>query len=329
MYVLGIESTCDETAASVVLDGKKILSNIIQSQTEIHEGFGGVFPEFAAREHQKILFTIIDQALTEAGISMNQIDLIAVARGPGLIGSILMGLQGAKILSLSLQKPLIGVNHIEAHIYAAMMDSSPVFPSLGLVLSGGHTNISHMPSFGKYTNISTTVDDAIGEAFDKVGSLLGIPYPGGAKVEKIAEQGDAYSYPFKPAKVKNAPLAFSFSGLKTAVSYALKKETTLTDQIRADIAASFQRAAFDAIKEKISLALTQYESKAIYLGGGVTGNQYFRELMKKCFSLPIHFPKKELCMDNAAMIAGLGYQLFQKQGSDPLTVGAEPRIPLG
>lgn len=335
MFVLGIETTCDETAAAIVKDGKIILSNVIFSQTDIHKEYGGVFPELAARSHQKVLYKVIDQALQEAKITKEEIDVIAVANGPGLMGSILLGLQGAKTLAWSLQKPLIGVNHIEAHLYAAMMEQKAIYPSMGFVLSGGHTIMTYMPKAHHYEEVGSTVDDAIGESFDKVGSLLGLDYPSGPKVELLAKSGNAHLYPFKPGRVKKNPFSFSFSGLKTSVLYAIngqniKEKTLIDEQKKRDIAASFQRAAFDSVKEKIKKALEVYSVKAIYFGGGVTQNQYLRDVMHENFSLPLFFPQKNLCLDNGAMIAGLGYHIYQrKKRGDRLNLRGYPKIPLG
>jgi N6-L-threonylcarbamoyladenine synthase len=222
MIVLGIESTCDETACAIVKDGKDILSNIIHSQSEMHSPFGGVFPELACRRHVDAIIPVIRDAMMHAHVSKNEIDLIAVSKGPGLIGALLIGLNVAKALSMAWDIPFIGINHVEAHLYAAIMPlESPPFPALGIVISGGHTFMVKMRGIGSYEGIGTTQDDAIGEAFDKVASLLHLPYPGGPAIEQLAKQGNPSRFSFRPANVKGRPWDFSFSGLKTNVLYAL------------------------------------------------------------------------------------------------------------
>lgn len=313
MYVLGIESSCDETAAAIVEDGKKILSHVVASQTDLHEKYGGVFPELASRRHSEAILPVIDQAIQKSNISYKEIGLIAVTNSPGLMGPLLIGVNTAKALSLSWNIPFIGVNHVEAHLYAAMMSSpNPSFPSLGVVLSGGHTLLCEIDGFNSYKKISTTVDDAVGEAFDKVASLLGLPYPGGPPIEKLAKKGDPFRYDFPSGRVKRSPLDFSFSGLKTAVLYQLQKmKSPLTNQEKCDLAASFQQAALSDIAEKTLLASKTYPCQSIYLGGGVACNLRLRELFQeKIPHIPLYWPDKELCTDNAAMIAGLGFQNF-------------------
>lgn len=338
MLVLGIESTCDETAAAVVRDGKEILSNVIHSQIEIHRKFGGVFPEVASRSHVKALPEVIREATLLAGISLQEIDLISVAKGPGLIGPLLIGVNGAKALALGLKKPFIGVNHVEAHLYAAMMGDAPkVFPSLGLVVSGGHTFLVLMEEIGTYRFIGGTVDDAVGEAFDKVAKILGLPYPGGPEIEKLALLGDPTRHPFKAGSVKDRPYDFSFSGLKTNVFYSICGQNSakgapcqLSIEEKASIAASFQRAALQDIVKKTVAAASAFQCKAIYIGGGVSQNKTLRHLFQeKQGDLPLFFPPKGLSLDNAAMIAGLGFHAYQKQGKgDPLTLEPQTRIPL-
>lgn len=318
---LGIESTCDETGAAVVANGKRILSNVIASSADIHEKYGGVFPELACRRHIEAIIPVIDEALREAKVCPEEIDLIAVAKGPGLIGALLIGMNVAKGLSIAWNKPLIGVSHVEAHLYASMMPLDEIpFPALGLVLSGGHTFLVKILSLGCYELIGTTVDDAIGEAFDKVASLLGLPYPGGPHVERLASQGDPKAFLFRAGKVKRSPLHFSFSGLKTAVLYANKGNG-------ADLAASFQETAFKDIANKTLTASKLFPAQAIFLGGGVCANQRLRQIMAETFPhLPIYWPPGNLALDNAAMIAGLGTKKFLK--SDPLDLEVETRIPI-
>lgn len=323
-YVLGIESTCDETGAAIVQNGKTILSNVLASSADIHQKYGGVFPELACRRHIDAIIPVVDEALQKAQIRPDEIDLIAVAKGPGLIGALLIGMNAAKGLSIAWNKPLIGVNHIEAHLYASMMDLETVpLPALGLVLSGGHTLLLKILEVGVYEPISSTVDDAIGEAFDKVGNLLGLTYPGGPEVEKLARLGDPKAFPFTAGRVKRSPLDFSFSGLKTAVLYAMKGDVDKTG-----IAASFQETALRDVARKALLASKTFDCQSIFMGGGVTANQRLKEIMRETFPhIPIFWPPGTLSLDNAAMIAGLGAQKF-KGSSDPLDLEAKTRIPI-
>ncbi|OGN55379.1 MAG: tRNA (adenosine(37)-N6)-threonylcarbamoyltransferase complex transferase subunit TsaD [Chlamydiae bacterium RIFCSPHIGHO2_12_FULL_44_59] len=325
MNVLGIETTCDETAASVVASGKQILSNVVASSADLHAQYGGVFPELACRCHIETIERVISQAIQLADVSLEQLDLIAVAKGPGLVGALLIGMNTAKGLSLSLKKPLIGVNHVEAHLYASMMGLSEIpLPALGIVLSGGHTFLIKILDVGSYTPLSTTVDDAIGEAFDKVASLLGLPYPGGPHIEALAKNGNPGKYPFKAGQVKENPLDFSFSGLKTNVLYTIRKNPFKKE----DIAASFQETAFLDIVKKAKKASQTFPCQAIFFGGGVTINQRLREMFEITFdSTPLFWPPKELCLDNAAMIAGLGFKKYIGI-SDPLDMEVKTRIPV-
>jgi N6-L-threonylcarbamoyladenine synthase len=337
MLVLGIESTCDETACAVVEKGKKILSSVIASQTDLHSQYGGVYPELACRRHFERLIPIIDQALKEAEVSPEDIDLISVAYGPGLIGALLLGVHAAKSLALAWNKPFVGVNHVEAHLYAAVMGcETPLFPALGVVVSGGHTFLVRMLEIGKYELIGQTVDDAIGEAFDKVAVLLDLPYPGGPQIEKLAKLGDPARYPFKAGVVKEKPWDFSFSGLKTNVLYRVKGQncdkkapSQITESDKPHLAASFQEAALGDIARKALAAAEQFDCKMIFLGGGVTHNQRLRQLFEKA-KVPVHWPLPGLSLDNAAMIAGLGYHVFLQKNcqGDSLDLEPMPRIPL-
>lgn len=340
MLVLGIETTCDETACSVVESGKTILSNVIASQVGLHKHYGGIYPELASRSHVDNLIPILDLSLKEAGVSEKDIELIAVSRAPGLIGSITIGLNAAKALSLAWNIPYIGVNHVEAHLYAAMMSAEKdiSFPALGVVLSGGHTFIVKIHALGKYEMLGTTVDDAIGEAFDKVGVLLNLPYPGGPEIEKLAKEGNPKKYSFKAGLVKNKPLHFSFSGIKTNVLYATKgansnkhSDLLIDEGDKKHIAASFQQAAFMDVIKKTLLAAKQNNCKTVFLGGGVTQSQTLRKLFLEHSpsSFQFYYPPQGLSLDNAAMIAGLGYHLYQNQKkSDPLDLEALPRLSL-
>lgn len=329
MQVLGIESTCDETACAVVRDGQEILSHLIASQTEIHAPYGGVFPELACRRHFECLIPLIDQA-----VQGYEIDLIAVADRPGLIGALLLGVHAAKALSLAWNIPFVGVSHVEAHLYAAIMGCEhPVFPALGVVVSGGHTFLAEMAGIGEYKMIGQTVDDAMGEAFDKVATLLGLPYPGGPEIEKLAKTGDPKRFSLKAGTVKGRPLDFSFSGLKTNVLYTLKGQNCdrkapcqIALEEKPHLAAAFQEAALQDLVKKSLLAAKQIGAKAIYLGGGVTQNRRLRELFQTS-PVPLYFPPPGLSLDNAAMIAGLGYHVFLKRGhGDGLDLEPRPRV---
>ena len=320
MLVLGIESSCDETAVALVRDGKEILCNLIASQVEVHQEFGGVFPELASRAHIDCLLPLVDQALEHG-----KPDLIAVANGPGLMGSLLMGVTGAKALSYGWGIPLVGVNHVEAHIYAPLMAAKEVeFPALGLVISGGHTFLARVPRIGEYEVLGTTVDDAVGEAFDKVATLLGFPYPGGPEVEKLARDGNPDAFPFRGGIVKGRPLDFSFSGLKTNVLYAIKgvngkrNEADVIDAAgKRDVAASFQRAALEDIVKKTKRAFEMGEYRSILAGGGVSNSQTLRGMFA-AEGLPIYWPPTDLSLDNGAMIAGLGYHLHMNGQVGPI-----------
>ena len=325
MIVLGIESTCDETGAAIVKDGSVVLSNVLASSADIHEKYGGVFPELACRRHIEAILPVIDEAIVKAGVTPEEIDLIAVARGPGLVGALLIGMNAAKGLSIAWNKPLIGVNHVEAHLYASMMDLDQIpLPALGVVLSGGHTLLLKILEVGKYEPIATTVDDALGEAFDKVASMLGLPYPGGPHVERLAKEGNPKAYPLSAGKVKRSPLDFSFSGLKTGVLYTVKgKEIN-----RADVAASFQDTAFNDVVSKAALASQSFPCQAIFLGGGVCNNQRLRKFFAEKFpGMPIFWPPANLSVDNAVMIAGLGGKKFLGTG-DSLDLEVQTRIPV-
>lgn len=326
MIVLGIESSCDETACAIVRDGREILSNVVATQFDLHNALGGVVPELACRRHVDTLLPVVEEALREAGVKPSEVDLIAVAQGPGLVGALMIGITAAKSLSLALGVPLVGINHTEAHLYAALMtaDEPPTYPCLGAVLSGGHTTVLKVHQLGSYETVGQTVDDAIGEAFDKAARVLGLPYPGGPEIEKLAVKGDSTRFCFKAGSVKGRPLDFSFSGIKTAVLYAAR-DNELTDQTKADIAAAFQEAALNDIILKLKRALTHTGSDTIVFGGGVTNNRRLR--LKLDEALPdsrLIWPPFELTLDNAAMIAGLGYEKYRSNKVDDLSLEAIP-----
>lgn len=334
MIVLGIESTCDETGCALVKDGKEILSNIISSQIDLHKEFGGVVPELACRRHIDVIIPVLDEALSAGKIKLSEIDLVAVALGPGLIGALLIGLNAAKALAFALKKPLIGVNHVEAHLYASLMSYSNqvLFPCLGVILSGGHTAVVLIHDVGTYQLIGQTVDDAIGEAFDKAAKILGLPYPGGPQIENLAKGGDPSRYPLKAGQVKGKPFDFSFSGLKTAVLYTVKGQTgkgEVPDINHHDLAASFQQAALMDVVRKTGIAADRFGVKTIVFGGGVTNNKKLRSLFAENLPhLTCLWPAAGLDLDNAAMIAGLGYHSFSKSGGAPLSLEPLVRIPF-
>lgn len=335
--VLGIESTCDETACAIVKEGREILSNVVSSQIDLQSQFGGVVPELACRRHIDVILPVVQEALEKASVSLQEIDLIAVAKGPGLIGAIMIGLNAAKALSWSLDIPFVGVNHVEAHLYASIMSCSlqPTFPALGMVLSGGHTSLVLIEGIGSYQLIGQTIDDALGEAFDKTAKVLSLPYPGGPEIEKLARQGNSDAFSLKAGTVKGKPFSFSFSGLKTGVLYAAKGQgaqmtdpVILSGQQQADLAASFQMTAFNDVVKKVVKASKEYSCRTVVFGGGVCCNQTLRQLFAKT-DLQCLWPPLDLALDNAAMIAGLGYHQYhiQKKG-DALDLEPSTRIPL-
>jgi N6-L-threonylcarbamoyladenine synthase len=316
MYILGIESSCDETAAAVVIDGRTALSNVVASQIDLHARFGGVFPEIASRAHVEAISTVVDQALEQANVSLDRIDAIAVTRGPGLVGSLLVGVNYAKGLAMGAGKPLIGVNHLEGHIYSLWLTEpfrEVVFPVLILIVSGGHTSLILMRDHGDYQQLGSTLDDAAGEAFDKVGRLLGLPFPGGPNIERAAAEGDSLAFTFPRVKT-DSDFDFSFSGLKTAVLRAAtipgeKREmpTLKPDVSVPDVAASFQRAVVNLLVEKTARAAQEFGATEIFLSGGVSANTLLRQTMRAKTELPVRFPPLSLCTDNAAMIAAAAY----------------------
>ncbi|HAC14532.1 MAG TPA: tRNA (adenosine(37)-N6)-threonylcarbamoyltransferase complex transferase subunit TsaD [Bacteroidetes bacterium] len=312
MNILGIESSCDETAAAVYSD-HGLLSNVIASQS-IHRKFGGVVPELASRAHQKTIWSVTDQALNEAGMSINDIDAIAVTHGPGLMGALLVGLSFAKGLSLSHQIPIIGVNHIDAHIYANFIEETPVYPFLALIVSGGHTRLVVVKDFLKHSVLGDTRDDAAGEAFDKTAKILGIEYPGGPRMDKLAQTGDIKFVKFPQALLKDG-YEFSFSGLKTSVLYHLEaiseadREQYLTNHLN-DLCASISHAITEVLIKKTEKALHEFGLKSLVIAGGVSANSMLRSKMEKLAQksgVKLSIPKPVYCTDNAAMIAVTGY----------------------
>ena len=311
MLILGIESSCDETAAAVVRDGREILSSLISSQIELHRPYGGVVPELASREHLAKIGPIVDAALEKAGVSMNEIDAIAVTQGPGLVGALLVGVSYAKSLAYGLGIPIVGVNHIEGHVYSIAFENPAVeYPAMALIVSGGHTNLFFIPEEGKYKVVSRTRDDAAGEAFDKVAKMIGLGYPGGPVIEKLAQGGDPKRFKFVKAKISDGTPDFSFSGLKTAVSRHLEETPLASDQDTADLAASFQDAVVKALISTMEKQAAEYQPRTLIVAGGVACNLALREAAEKAaarLGIPVYFPSKHLSTDNAAMIAAAGY----------------------
>lgn len=317
MYVLGIESSCDETSVSVVKDGKTILSNIVSSSLQLHKKYGGVVPEIASRMQLETISKVADCAIRQAGIKLEALNLVSVTNGPGLSGSLLVGISFAKSVSLCLGIPLLGINHLESHIYANFLNQRDIkLPCVALVVSGGHTSLFYLQGFTKIETLGQTLDDAAGEAFDKVAKLLGMGYPGGPLIEKLARLGDSKKIKFKCSGTRGA-FDFSFSGIKTAVLYYAQRnmQNAKHAQAYADIAASFQETVIDTLIDKTISAAWSKKVRSILVGGGVAVNSRLREKFfqaSKAKGLNCFFPPKELCLDNAAMVAGLGYQLFRQ-----------------
>ena len=331
MLFLGIESSCDETAGAICNDGE-IISNVVLSQI-IHKQFGGVIPEIASREHDSQITTIIHKALEKANISLSDIEAIAVTFGAGLMGALLVGLNFAKGLSIALKIPYIGVNHLEGHLYASFISNPKIkYPYLCLLVTGGHTQIWEGQSPGKYILHSTTVDDAAGEAFDKGACILGLTYPGGPEIEKMAQNGDPEKYNFPIPKVKSNPLNFSFSGLKTALLYKIREmPKNDIENNKCNIAASYQEAIIKSLLQRLTQVISLTGIKQISIVGGVAANKRFRKLSEKLkddLITEIYFPTSEYCTDNAAMIAVAGYEKLKKGIYSPLSLKANPNLPL-
>lgn len=322
MYTLGIETSCDETSAAVVKDGSAVFSCEISSSAEFHKKYGGVIPEIASRMQLETITQVVDESLKNARVELKDIGLIGVTKHPGLLGSLLVGLSFAKAVSYSLNIPLIGINHLEAHIYSGFLNKKrSVSPTgfVALIVSGGHTNLFYIDDFDKIELLGRTRDDACGEAFDKVAKILGLRYPGGPIIEKIAQKGNPGKIKFKCSGT-NSPLDFSFSGIKTAVLYYAKRR--IKGEI-SDIAASFQEAVIDTLIDKSLLACKIKKTNKLVVGGGVAANSRLREKLSdaaKINDLRVFFPDKKFCMDNAAMVAGLGYRLFKKGHGSDLTL---------
>jgi len=327
MHLLAIESSCDETCAAVMTDGQ-LISNVIASQ-EIHHLYGGVVPELASRAHMQHITRVAEEALKLAHIQIKNIDALAVTYGPGLVGSLLVGLSFAKGLAFDLNLPLLGINHLEGHLFSTSIEEGgPEPPFLSLVISGGHTILTHVKSWGQYEILGETQDDAAGEAFDKVAKILDLPYPGGPAIEKLSQSGTPQAVKFPVAKLKDAPFDFSFSGLKTAVLYHVQKHLSADETTasllkkQSDIAASFQFALISALIEATGRAYNSFPVRSVALAGGVACNEALRQAMDHLgneLGFKVHFPKPVYCTDNAAMIARAASFYFQTEQSNLLT----------
>lgn len=334
MLVLGIESSCDETAAAVVEDGRRILSDVVATQIPFHAAFQGVVPEIASRKHSEWIHGVVSRALSEAGIRPAELDGIAVTARPGLVGSLLVGLSFAKGMAYALDKPLIGVNHILAHLYAPQLVAPIPYPFLGLLVSGGHSIICKALDVAEIEILGTTIDDAAGEAFDKVSKHYGFGYPGGAYIDRLAQEGDETAFRFpKPNLYKGEKgghrYDVSYSGLKTAAIHQLEQyRRPGAEASPANIAASFQKAACDILLDRLFKAAQDTGLKTIVAGGGVAANSYLRRVLGGRQDLAVHFPPLKLCGDNGAMIAGLGGRLLERGERSGLDINASARVPL-
>jgi N6-L-threonylcarbamoyladenine synthase len=331
MLILGIESSCDECAASVVEDGHRILSDVVATQIPFHAKYQGVVPEIASRKHTEWVYGVVESALTKAQVEPSALDGIAVTARPGLIGSLLVGLSFAKAMAYGLHKPFIGVNHIYAHLYAPQLEAPIPYPFLGLLVSGGHSIICRVLDFDTIEVLGTTIDDAVGEAFDKVSKYYGFGYPGGAYIDKLALEGDDKAFRFPKPSLHKGEHRYdvSYSGLKTAVIHQLEQyrregaETT-----PANIAASFQKAAVDILLERLFRAIDDTGLRTVVAGGGVAANSYLRRTLAARSDLDLHFPPLSLCGDNGAMVAGIGCRYLEAGKTSGLDLNVSARVPL-
>ncbi|PWH18688.1 MAG: tRNA (adenosine(37)-N6)-threonylcarbamoyltransferase complex transferase subunit TsaD [Anaerolineae bacterium] len=334
--LLALETSCDETACAILKDGRALVTSVVASQMDIHARYGGVFPEVASRQHVLSITPVIEQALQNAGITLKDVDAIVVTRGPGLPGSLVVGMNAAKGLALGLGKPLVGVNHLEGHIYSAWLYDAqeqnpppePQFPLMALLVSGGHTELNLMRGHLDYQRLGATLDDAAGEAFDKVARLLKLPYPGGPMIEKEARNGNPDAFHFPRAWLEGS-YNFSFSGLKTAVLREVRRLEAEGKPLPVpDLAASFQAAVIDVLYTKTMQAARQYGVKEIVIGGGVSANQALRAAFEGQNEFKVHIPPLKYCTDNAAMVAAAGYARYRMGQVSPLDVDVLPTWPL-
>ncbi len=323
MLILGIETSCDETAASVVKNGTEILSNCVSSSLKYHRRFGGVIPEIATRHHVENIDKVVTRSLHDAGVAIEDINALAVTQGPGLVGALLSGISCAKAMAYGLDMPLIAVDHVKAHVYSAMMRrDAPQFPFVGLVISGGHTRLCLVKDFDAFTTLGDTLDDAIGEAYDKVAKIMGMGYPGGPIIDRLAKKGNPNAIKFTCRPI-NGTFDFSFSGIKTAVLYYVREHKRAP---ATDIAASFQEAALKVIVKNCLKAMDVHKINTLVVGGGVSANSRFRQMISReaeFKKFKTYFPLLDLCSDNAAMIAGLAYRMFKKGARAALEVTAK------
>lgn len=343
MKILGIESSCDETAVAIVANGTTVFSSALASSMKIHALYGGVIPEIAARSHIESIIPVIEQVFKDSGLGWQDIDGVAVTYGAGLSGSLLIGLLTARTLAITHHKPLYAINHVEAHVYSNFLsEPTPQFPMLALIVSGGHSQLVYFKNHGKYFVLGQTVDDAIGEAFDKVAKIIGLPYPGGPSIARAARLGNPNKYSFPKAKLANK-FDFSFSGLKTAVLRCAQQvvgedfrlssteiPALLNDQQRLDIAASFQRIAIETVLEKTIIAYREYKPKSVVIAGGVAANLELRRQMTDSMPIKIYFTPPALCTDNGVMVASLGcYQAMNGiEPADPFSLEVEPNLKM-
>lgn len=332
ILILGIETSCDETSIAVVKNGREVLSNIISSQIELHKEYGGVVPELASRKHIETIIPLIEKSLRKSKVQLDELDAVAVTYGPGLVGALLTGLSTAKGLAYGLNIPLIGVHHIEAHIYGNFLEADIEFPLLSLVVSGGHTHLVLVNNHSEFEILGHTLDDAAGEAFDKISRVLGLGYPGGPAIDRVAKDGNPDAIPFPRALMEDDSLNFSFSGLKSSVINHINRGKQRGEVINInDIAASFQMAVVDVLTEKVRRTIERYDIKAFALAGGVAANSLLRDRIKKLFDgrYPYFIPPMEYCTDNGAMIACRGYYLYKEGISHSLDLNAVPYLPIG
>lgn len=334
VLILAIESSCDETAASVVKNGREVLSNVISSQIELHKLYGGVVPEIASRKHIEKINQVIEEALCEAKVTLDDLDAIGVTYGPGLVGALLVGVAEAKAIAYAKQLPLVGVHHIEGHISANYIENKQLEPPfICLVVSGGHTHLVHVKGYGEYEIIGKTRDDAAGEAFDKVARAIGLGYPGGPKIDKISKEGNADAIVFPKAQMADAPYDFSFSGVKSAVlNYINGCQMKGIDYNQADVATSFQKAVTDALVEKTMKAVEAYGLKKLAIAGGVASNSTLRSAMAKACEeqeVAFYYPSPIFCTDNAAMIGVAAYYEYVRGTRHSWDLNAVPNLKLG